>query len=272
LRDEERDRQDNARDQADKLRDEERDRQDKERDQADRAGFTKENSSAASMSTFLLAVSDDNATAGDGKSWITDLTLDQGVTLLSQLDHLHKKSKKEQEIGSQDGQKAIDFFRKEYEEKEAHVIAKYKKIAAKQAGASDTNGTFLIATGDSDSKGVTQLTVQHAPDGAKEPHSFLAQGHHVEHAHGTSATSLKIATGDSDSKGVTYQTAQRDLNVAQTSVAFSAPSSLAEHFPVMPQVALFVVVSMGMLVYIVHLVLSRRSAKPQVASLSDPLV
>merc|ERR1711920_246125 len=121
--DQERDREDAERDREDELRDAERDREDKERDEEER-----KHDASAPGPVMLFAGA--GANTPENAEWMNDLTAEQRAKLKSDLAYLDKKSKKEQEIASQDGPKASEMMRKEYVRKAAHVVTEYKKKAA----------------------------------------------------------------------------------------------------------------------------------------------
>lgn len=79
----------------------------------------------------LLVVGACAGSAAD--DWKQSLSASDREHLESSIAHLQKKSRKEQDIASQDGPDAQAFFKKEYETKIAHLVEEYKKVAEKSA-------------------------------------------------------------------------------------------------------------------------------------------
>lgn len=88
-----------------------------------------------SLWSLVLAATDGAPEKKDSNGWMKDLTAEQRAKLKSDLAHLDKLSKKEQEIASQDGPRASEIMRREYVRKAARVVTEYKKRAAANRAA-----------------------------------------------------------------------------------------------------------------------------------------
>jgi len=95
------------------------------------------------MSLWSLVLAADNGATEkkDSNNWMNDLTVEQRAKLKTELARLDKKSKKEQEIASQDGPGASEIMRQEYVRKAAHVLTKYKKKAAASQDVKESAAT-----------------------------------------------------------------------------------------------------------------------------------
>merc|ERR1711879_374865 len=94
-----------------------------------------------SLLSLVLAADDGAPEKKDSNNWRNDLTVEQQAKLKSELARLDKKSKKEQEIASQDGPRASEIMRQEYVRKAAHVLTKYKKKAAASQDVKESAAT-----------------------------------------------------------------------------------------------------------------------------------
>merc|ERR1711972_7716 len=105
--DQERDREDAERDEEDKMRDAERDGKGSH---IDMKGVDAAPPTQMSLWSLVLAATDGAPEKKDSNGWMKDLTAEQRAKLKSDLAHLDKLSKKEQEIASQDGPRASEIM------------------------------------------------------------------------------------------------------------------------------------------------------------------
>merc|ERR1711972_532375 len=282
--DQERDREDAERDREDELRDAERDREDKERDEEER-----KRDARAPVPAMLFAGA--GANTPENAEWMNDLTAEQRAKLKSDLAYLDKKSKKEQEIASQDGPKASEMMRKEYVRKAAHVVTESKKRAAATESAKSVPDVApkVSSTKDMPKKADSQpqeaakrdakkssaeaQPAKSVPDVSPKVSKTHAANQDAKNSVDSEAESAKseadVAPRVAKTQGPPKQTDSQPEDTAKA-VGLFGQGRLGDRLPMLCLASFSGILSIGMLAYFGRSALSQSRQRREAALLNDP--
>merc|ERR1712190_685458 len=272
--DQERDREDAERDREDKERDEEERKRDAERD-GKKSLIDKKGSDAApptqvSLFSLMLAADAGAPEKKQTSGWMNDLTGEQRAKLRSDLAYLDKKSRKEQEMASQDGPKASEIMRKEYVRKAAHVVTEYKKKAAanqdakkRAAAAESAKSVPDVAPKVSNTKDM----LKKADSQPQEAANRAAKKSSAEAEPAKSVPDVSPKVSKTHSMPKTTDSQPEDTAKA---LGLSGLGRLGDRLPMLCLASLSGILSIGMLAYFGRSALSQSRQRREAALLNDP--
>jgi len=223
-----------------------------------------------SLLSLVLAAADGAPEKKDSNDWMNDLTAEQRAKLKSDLAHLDRKSKKEQEIASQDGPGASEFMRQEYVRKAAHVLTQYKKMAAAnrhaKKGVAETvsaKSVPHVAPTVSKTKGMPKTTDSQPQEAAHRDAKKSA-------AEAESTKSVPNVTSKVSKTQGMLKTSDSQPEDTAKAVGLWGQGRLGARLPMLCLASFSGILSIGMFAYFGRSALSQSRQRREAALLNDP--